>query len=416
MEDLAVYLREQRLPELFVDGLGWDVASGVRAWSVEGCLLPFRTIAGKHGVQVIWCPDGGAALVNPALLQKFQNLAARVIRDHILVFSSEELRQQVWSWCVQKQARLKLPHRQPLFFSDRPQTALLNWLEPLRFDRDREEDEPVVDSMNRLRSLLDAAFEAERCVPKGRRPSISTALAKALQHGDANACRRFVRFHRGLARKLSKRFQRWFDMPAEDAVQAATLALIEAALRFKPERGLRFATFARAWFKQVYRRRAAPATLLLHVPALEYQNCLRHEIDLETRRSDGGPSAVRDRLAELEALDPEQAERGRDFLRARKVASLSDRDLLRAAQALPDLSTPPPFGNLLRADTVQEVRAALDRLNPKLADLLRLRFGLDGDARTLQWIGARMNLSRERVRQLEELALAKLRPKLLKNL
>jgi RNA polymerase sigma factor (sigma-70 family) len=172
-------------------------------------------------------------------------------------------------------------------------------------------------------------------------------LAKAMRQGDIGAFHRFVLLHRGLARQLSKRLQRWFGMPPEDAEQIAFIGLIEAAHRFRPERGFQFSTYATWWIKQACQRRGPDAALLIRMPLYAFWSCFRHAINMERLRLANGPSAVCDCLHELELVNPKLAARWRAYLRARNVGTLSDRDLLREARAIPG-PTPPAPDNLLR--------------------------------------------------------------------
>jgi RNA polymerase sigma factor (sigma-70 family) len=408
MNALADCLRNHRLAALFIDILGWDRASGTQALGADGCSLCFQAIAQKRGVQVLWCSADRVVLLNRSLLRKAQYLIARAVHEHILIFSSEEPRKQVWTWCVRLPAGRTLRHREHPFFSATPPTPFLHRLEQLRFSLDEEESISLVDALDRVRRVLDTTPELDLFARRPRYAARSDELARAMRQGDIGAFHRFVLLHRGLARQLSKRLQRWFGMPAEDAEQIAFIGLIEAAHRFQPERGFQFSTYATWWIKQACQRYGPDVALLIRVPLHTFWSCFRHTIDVERLRLAGGPCTVRDRLYDLELVNPQLAARWRAYLRARNIDTLSDRSLLREARAIPD-PTRPPLEAMLRSELVDQVRAAIGCLHPRDAEVIQLRYGLDGPDCTLKEIGHRMGVTRERIRQIEKRAEEKLR-------
>jgi RNA polymerase primary sigma factor len=408
MDAVAGYLRDHRLAPLFVDALGWDRASGTQTLTTEGCSLCFQAIAQKRALQVLWCSADRVVLVNRGLLRKFQSLVARTFHEHILIFSSEVPRKQVWAWCIRLPDGRKLRHREHPFFSATPPSPFLHRLEQLRFSLDEEECISLVDALDRVRRVLDTSPELHLFARRPRYAARSDELARAMREGDVEAFHRFVLLHRPLARRQSKCLRRWFGMPEEDAEQIGFIGLIEAARRFRPERGFQFSTYATWWIKQACQRYGPDAALLIRVPPHAFWSCFRHGIAIERLRLDDGPSAVRDRVCELELANPLLAAQWRGYLRARNVGTLSDRALLREARAIP-APTGPPVDNLIRSEVGVEVRIALGRLHPRDAEVIRLRYGLDDREHTLEEIGHQMGLTRERIRQIERKAEAKLR-------
>src|ERR1700722_6650537 len=100
MDVLSDYLRDHRFPELFIDVLGWDRASTNLALQADGRSLCFQAIAQKRGVQILWCAIDRVMLLNCRLLRQFRNQLARTYHEHILIFTSEEPRKQVWMWVL----------------------------------------------------------------------------------------------------------------------------------------------------------------------------------------------------------------------------------------------------------------------------------------------------------------------------
>lgn len=407
VETIAHYLRDHSLTGLFID-LGWEHDSpGAFSLTVDGRMLSFSHVAHKRGLRVVRCQTERAVLSNRGLLRAFQKLLSRTCHEHILIFTCEEPRKQVWQWAVRLPDGRSMRHREHPFFSQQPPPALLARLSELRVTLEEEENVRLVDALERVRRALDTTAELKLFARRPNYAERSDKLARAVQRGDPGAMHQFVLFHRPLARKISQRLQHWFDLPEDDAEQIGCLGLIEAAARFKPERGFQFSTYASWWIKHACQRLGPDAALLVRVPLGAFWNCFRLTHDIEHIEAAGGSAAVREHLAEMEVSDPWQANRLHAYRRARGIDTLSDRSLLRRAARIPD-GTRPPIDRFLLADSVAEVRAALRHLDPRAAEVIRSRYGFDGEVQTLEAIGRRLHLTKERVRQIEAKAEQKL--------
>ena len=408
MNPLADCLRDHRFAKLFLANLGWDRLSGTRTLVVEGRSLTFRTMAHKRGLQVFWCQTDRAVLCNRGLLREFQKLLTRVSHQHIVLFSCEEPRKQVWQWVIRLSNGRKVRHREPPFCSAAPPPALLERLAQLRFTLKEKASMSPGDVRDRIRRALDTSAERNLFAGCPSYAARSKELTVAMRGGDVAAFQRFILLHLPLARKFSKWLQRRFGMADDEAEQISVHGLIEAARLFRSTHGYHFDTCAIFWMQQACRRYGPQVALLIRIPVAVFWKCYRHGLDVERLLFAGGPASVRDRLAELEIVNPWLAKRWRAYLRARNVGSLSDHNLLRQAQRIPDPAAPPVDG-LLGRDASATIRAALQHLRPRDARVIRLRFGLEGAAHTLEQIGRQMNLTKERVRQLESMALHRLR-------
>jgi RNA polymerase sigma factor (sigma-70 family) len=410
MNDLAGCLRDHRLSPLFIDVLGWECASGALTVTVDGNSLSFRTIAHKRGLQVLWCQTDRLVLMNRALLRKLQRHVARTIHEHVLIFTSEEPRKQVWQWAVRQPDGRRVRHREHPFFSAEPPAGLLHRLSQLRFDLDEEETVTLVDALDRVRQVLDTTPDLHLFVKWPWYARRSDEVARAMRQGDVGAFHRFILLHRPLARKISQRLYRWFGLPEEDAKQIGILGLIKAARRFEPERGVQFSTYANWWVKHACQRLGPDSAYLIRVPAYLFWPCFRHAAHLARLRSIGSPSRNRGGGQDLELLNPPLANRWQAYLRATTIVSLSDRKTpeYRKARQIP-APAPAPAERSSQLETVAVLLAALRRLPVRDAEVVRLRYGLGGREHTLKEIGELMNLTRERIRQIQNRAEAKLR-------
>ena len=196
-----------------------------------------------------------------------------------------------------------------------------------------------------------------------------------------------------------------------DVIEEGNLGLITAADRFDPERNIRFATYASWWIRQAILRGIAEQANSVRVPIkvlrqvkryVAVERLLRHRLGRDPMPSEiapalGVPQAQAERIARLRLSigapeDVDAMDLGHDDVQA--------------------VAEPPPSVETLIEWQLEHERleAFLKRLPHREETLLRIRYGFfDGEEKTLQQTGAALGVTRERVRQIEETALAKLR-------
>ncbi len=200
------------------------------------------------------------------------------------------------------------------------------------------------------------------------------------------------------------------DMPLLDLIQEGNIGLMKAVDRFKYRRGFKFSTYATWWIRQAITRAIADHARTIRIPV--------HMIETLNRLS----RVNRGLFQELgrEPMPEEIARRSGLPLRkvrlilesSKKPLSLEtpigeDSDL---GDFLEDKQTPSPTDSLLSQDLTAQVERALSSLSPKEAEILRLRFGIGEEGEhTLEEVGQRFEVTRERIRQIEAKALRKLR-------
>jgi RNA polymerase sigma factor (sigma-70 family) len=410
MPALSDRLRNHDFPALFIDALGWDRSTGSLPLCVNGRSLKFTMIAQKRGIQVIICASDRLVLLNRRLLRDFQRQVARTFHEHILIFTSEEPRKQVWQWAIRQSDGGRLRHREHPFFSGNPPPQFLERLEELRFTIEEEESITLLESLSRVRRALDVSAELNLFAKRPWYAERSDELFRAARDGNPASFRRFVQFHIPLARWFAKRWHSWLGVELEDAEQIAVFGLIAATRRFRPELGYQFATYAGHWIRQALQRHGPEVAYFFRIPPHALRVCLPLRSKLNRMIVAAGHYQARAFLSQAEAADATFARQWLGFHRATTIRSFSNRQEPEFHDAR-QIAGPekPPWESLIRAESVMAVRNALDRLHPRFVRILRLRYGFDGESLTLAEIGRREHLTRERVRQLEAVAERKLR-------
>lgn len=204
----------------------------------------------------------------------------------------------------------------------------------------------------------------------------------------------------------------------DDLVSEGNRGLVTAARRFDPSRGTRFSTYSSWWIKQAIRQAIAEQAATVRVPIGTQVNWRRirravQELteklgrepdDLEVARAARVPLATVIRLRRSNQLEVHSLN---------APVNDAESDGAEFQNFLSDDTTPGPDQQLLKLEDVEQLLALLGTLSEREQKVLRLRFGLDGEpVRTLDEVGAVLNCTNERVRQIQNQALRKLHQKL----
>jgi RNA polymerase primary sigma factor len=240
-----------------------------------------------------------------------------------------------------------------------------------------------------------------------------TELARRVAAGDEAARKRMVESNLRLVVMLARRYH-GRGLPLADLIAEGNVGLIRAVEKFRWDRGTRFSTYATWWIRQAIQRALANQARLIRLP-----------VHVEALL--GKFKRTRERLTQEQGKPPEMAE-----VAAELGLTVKDLEALEEASRAPlSLETPVGEGgevhlknvvvdrepsaaavaSLLRGQA--DLRELLDDLPPREREILFDRFGLGGEAPvTLESIGQRLGVTRERVRQIEASALQKLRRRL----
>lgn len=236
-------------------------------------------------------------------------------------------------------------------------------------------------------------------------------LAHRVQQGDEVARERMITANLRLVVKLAREFE-GFGLPLLDLINEGNIGLMKAVDRFDPTRGARLACYACYWIKQVMRRALANHARTIRLPVHVHEKLLHIGRVAHRLQEALGRAATDEEISDEAGISPNRVRRFREA--AHPAASLdqasADEDSRGLAETLPDISATAPDTALLLATDLELMRQHLPALDRREQRILVLRFGLDGRGeKTLEEIGDEIGLTRERVRQIQELALKKLR-------
>ncbi|HEY8366886.1 MAG TPA: sigma-70 family RNA polymerase sigma factor [Bacteroidia bacterium] len=236
-------------------------------------------------------------------------------------------------------------------------------------------------------------------------------LASRIKKGDNAALERLVKANLRFVVSVAKQYQNQ-GLSLPDLVNEGNLGLIKAAQRFDETRGFKFISYAVWWIRQSILQALAEQARIVRLPlnkigSLNKINRTFSNLEQEFERE---PST--EEIAEALELSPDEVKES--LMNAGKHVSM-DAPLVDGEEAnmydvLRGDDSPNPEDGLLHDSLKKEIERALSTLTPRESDVIRLFFGLEGKpAMTLEEIGERFDLTRERVRQIKEKAIRRLK-------
>jgi RNA polymerase primary sigma factor len=236
--------------------------------------------------------------------------------------------------------------------------------------------------------------------------------ARSLFAASQRARNEFVKANLRLVVSIARRFN-YGRMPLSDLIQEGNLGLIKAVERYDYRRGYRFSTYASWWIRHAISRALADKGRAVRLPV--HMLDAHHKVARTARELSAkiGRNPTSEEIAVATGLNLEKVEKVQGFLLEQSVSldrAISEEDDRRFVELLQDPDIKTPAERLIEHAVSKQVNDIMKHLKPIEADVLRKRFGLTGDQeQTLKQIGEAYKLSRERIRQIQEQALGKIR-------
>jgi RNA polymerase primary sigma factor len=225
---------------------------------------------------------------------------------------------------------------------------------------------------------------------------------------------RFVAANLRLVAHLATRYA-GSGVPLPDLIQEGNLGLMKAVDRFDYRRGYRFSTYATWWIRHMIGRSVANTSQTVRVPvhlqdASHRLTRMENELSARLGRRPSDDELAREADVSLDRLHRIRLRAGKRTISLDEPAGEDrDRSLLDTFSE-PEVHEPTPLDQVIERTSAQRVWSSLEQLTPQQADIIRKRFALEHDREwTLQEIADVYGLSRERIRQIQDAALARLR-------
>lgn len=249
------------------------------------------------------------------------------------------------------------------------------------------------------------------------KPDEEVALARRIRKGDQKARQHMIEANLRLVVKIAHDYAN-FGLPLLDLISEGNIGLIKAVERFDPDKGGKLSTYAAWWIKQSIKRALANQSKTIRLPV--------HLVDKIARMR-----KLTAALQELFGREPTNEEIALEMgMPVNKIAHLKSVSVRPTSLDAPigedddtefgdlvgDENAPTPFENLKSKSMLTDVNAMLESLDEREADIIRMRFGIGGDRpQTLEEVGQHFNITRERVRQLQNMALQRMRREMAKK-
>lgn len=242
-------------------------------------------------------------------------------------------------------------------------------------------------------------------------PQQEVELAKRIRAGDEAAREQMIKANLRLVVKIAREYED-YGVPLLDLINEGNIGLMKAVERFDPAKGAKLSTYAAWWIKQAIRRALSNQSKTIRLPVHVGDKLLHMRRAAIRLEEEFGREPTNDELAMELDMDPTRLAVLRNVAipPSSLDAPVGDGDGKRFDELVGDERAENPYGQLEEKTTSAMLFELLGTLPDREQTILRYRFGLEGDGeKTLEEVGQKFGVTRERIRQIQNLALEKLR-------
>ncbi|MCX7664784.1 MAG: RNA polymerase sigma factor RpoD/SigA [Gemmataceae bacterium] len=236
------------------------------------------------------------------------------------------------------------------------------------------------------------------------------ALARRISQGDTEARDQMVRANLRLVVNIARGYT-GKGLALQDLIEEGNLGLLRAVEGFDPNMNTRFSTYASYWIKQSIKRALVNTAKTIRIPAYMVELLAKWRRASNQLQDELGRAPSNEEIARLLGLPKKKLNIIKKAIRVYNSAPQVEQSEAGWSidEMLQDGRSKTPDNEMVDNDDLKQVMILLDKMDPREATVLRMRFGLnDEEPKTLKEIGESLGLTRERVRQIESEALAKL--------
>ncbi len=235
-------------------------------------------------------------------------------------------------------------------------------------------------------------------------------LARAIGEGSTEARDRMVRANLRLVVNIARGYS-GKGLVLQDLIEEGNLGLLRAVEGFDPTMNTRFSTYASYWIKQSIKRALVNTAKTIRIPAYMVELLAKWRRATNKLTDELGRPPTHEEVAKILGLPKKKLSIIKKAIRVYNSAPQADQggEGWSIEEMLMDNNAKPPDDEMVESDDLKHVMILLEKMDKREASVLRMRFGLDDEEpKTLKEIGECLGLTRERVRQIESEALAKL--------
>lgn len=249
------------------------------------------------------------------------------------------------------------------------------------------------------------------------KPSEEVELAALIQQGDHKAREKMIKANLRLVVKIAHDYAN-FGLPLLDLISEGNIGLIKAVERFDPAKGGKLSTYAAWWIKQSIKRALANQSKTIRLPVHLVDKIARmRRLTAELEEALGRAPTDEEVAYEMEMSVNKVAHLKSVSVRPASLdAPIGDEDGTEFGDLIGDENSINPLDNLQGKNVVNDLKSLIESLDARESEIIRLRFGLGGDKpKTLEEVGEMFGVTRERVRQLQNMALTRMRKALIEK-